>query len=171
MGSWPYVVLIIGFSNVSTIYPSSIISSPRDNRNISLPPYYRHDVLFYRFVPATNIAEVTLGNNQSINFKDVVMTSCLSWELVRLNFSKGIGQKNVADRCFNKNMDIKFSAHDALIGFLCQGCPIFYIYHVTRLLRRVWRHQRGNQNPYIEEEQTTQWPKEKGQTTIYKTYI
>jgi hypothetical protein len=29
----------------------------------------------------------------------------------------------------------------------------------------------GNQNPYIEEEQTTQWPKEKGQkgqTTIYK---
>jgi hypothetical protein len=34
----------------------------------------------------------------------------------------------------------------------------------------VWRYQRGNQNPYIEEEQTTQWPKEKGQTTIYKTY-
>jgi len=31
----------------------------------------------------------------------------------------------------------------------------------------------GNQNPYIDEEQTTQWPKEstKGQTTIYKTYI
>jgi hypothetical protein len=30
-------------------------------------------------------------------------------------------------------------------------------------LRRGWRYQRGNQNPYIEEEQTTQWPKEKGQ--------
>ena len=32
----------------------------------------------------------------------------------------------------------------------------------------------GNQNPYIEEEQTNQWPKEKntqGQTTIKKTYI
>jgi hypothetical protein len=31
----------------------------------------------------------------------------------------------------------------------------------------------GNQNLYIEEEQATQWPKEKstkGQTTIYKTY-
>ena len=31
----------------------------------------------------------------------------------------------------------------------------------------------GNQNPYIEEEQTTQWPKEKVQKekkTIYKTY-
>ena len=29
------------------------------------------------------------------------------------------------------------------------------------LVRRVWRHQKGNQNPYIEEEQTTQWSKEK----------
>jgi hypothetical protein len=28
-------------------------------------------------------------------------------------------------------------------------------------LRRVWRYQRGNQNPYIEEVQTTQWSKEK----------
>jgi len=38
-------------------------------------------------------------------------------------------------------------------------------------IRRVWRYQRGNQNQYIEAEQTTLWPKEKGQTTIYKTYI
>ena len=29
--------------------------------------------------------------------------------------------------------------------------------------RRVWRYQRDNKNPYIEEEQTTQWPQEKGQ--------
>jgi hypothetical protein len=29
--------------------------------------------------------------------------------------------------------------------------------------KRVWRYQRSNQNPYIEEEQTTQWPKEKVQ--------
>jgi len=28
-------------------------------------------------------------------------------------------------------------------------------------VRRVWRNQRGNQNPYIEEEQTKQCPKEK----------
>jgi len=30
-------------------------------------------------------------------------------------------------------------------------------------LRRVWRYKSGNQNPYIKEEQTTQWPKEKVQ--------
>jgi hypothetical protein len=37
--------------------------------------------------------------------------------------------------------------------------------------RRVWRYQRSNHNPYIEEEQTIQLPKEgtNGQTTIYKT--
>jgi hypothetical protein len=29
--------------------------------------------------------------------------------------------------------------------------------------RRVFRYQRGNQNPYIEEEQIIQWPKEKVQ--------
>ena len=34
-----------------------------------------------------------------------------------------------------------------------------------QVLRRVWRYQRGNQNPYIEEEQTTQWLKEEEQTT------
>jgi len=31
--------------------------------------------------------------------------------------------------------------------------------------RRVWRYQRNNQNPYIEEEQKTQWPKEKYKRT------
>jgi hypothetical protein len=40
--------------------------------------------------------------------------------------------------------------------------PILFIslYNKTR---RVWRYQRGNQNPYIEEEQKTQWPREKVQ--------
>ena len=28
------------------------------------------------------------------------------------------------------------------------------------MIRRVWRYQRGNQNPLIDEEQTTQWLKE-----------
>ena len=35
--------------------------------------------------------------------------------------------------------------------------------YCTFTLRRVWRYQRSNQNPYIENEQTTQWPKEKVQ--------
>jgi hypothetical protein len=30
-------------------------------------------------------------------------------------------------------------------------------------IRRAWRYQRGDQNPYIEEGQKTQWTKEKGQ--------
>ena len=35
--------------------------------------------------------------------------------------------------------------------------------------RKSLKIQKGNQNPSIEEGQTPQWPKEKGQTTIYKT--
>jgi hypothetical protein len=38
-------------------------------------------------------------------------------------------------------------------------CLVWSLY----LVWRVWRYQRGNQNPYIEEEQTTKWPKEKEQ--------
>jgi hypothetical protein len=55
-----------------------------------------------------------------------------------------------------------------LIFFKTTGCFICW------RVRRVGRYQRGNQNPYIEEGQTTQWPKRKkskGKTTIYKTYI
>jgi hypothetical protein len=39
---------------------------------------------------------------------------------------------------------------------------MFKIYRF-QVLRRVCRYQRGNQNRYIEEEQTTQWSKEKVQ--------
>ena len=38
-----------------------------------------------------------------------------------------------------------------------------FIAEIRRELRRVWRYQKGNQNPYIEEEQTTQWLREKVQ--------
>jgi len=56
----------------------------------------------------------------------------------------------------------------------CQKCRNNYCLYVTTCQcapgivhvlegRRVWRYQSGNQNPYIEEEQTTQWPNEKVQ--------
>ena len=35
-------------------------------------------------------------------------------------------------------------------------------------IRMVWRYQRGSQKRQIEEGQTTQWPTDEGQTTIYK---
>jgi hypothetical protein len=37
------------------------------------------------------------------------------------------------------------------------------VVYINSYWRRVWRYQRGNQNPYIEERQTTQWLKEKEQ--------
>ena len=38
------------------------------------------------------------------------------------------------------------------------------LYILQYYVRRVWRYQRDNQNPWIEEEQTIQWPIEKVQT-------
>ena len=46
-------------------------------------------------------------------------------------------------------------------------CPTLYFQIIwcscSLTVRRVWRYQRGNRNPYIEAEQTTQWAKQKGQ--------
>ena len=47
-----------------------------------------------------------------------------------------------------------------------RSASILVLYWIPRnqiYLRRVWRYQRDNHNPYIEKEQTTQWPKEKVQ--------
>ena len=37
------------------------------------------------------------------------------------------------------------------------------MYRMLSNLRRVWRYQKGNQNPQMKEGQTKQCPKEKGQ--------
>jgi hypothetical protein len=47
-----------------------------------------------------------------------------------------------------------------LVDLWCKG---LFFKEIIFLLRRVWWYQRGNQNPFIEQEQTTQWPKEKVQ--------
>ena len=46
---------------------------------------------------------------------------------------------------------------------MCMDCLLLKLENEACYSRRVWRYQRGNQNPYIEEEQTIQWPKEKVQ--------
>jgi hypothetical protein len=46
--------------------------------------------------------------------------------------------------------------------FLQMDVFIDYCQLTIFIVKRVWRYQRGNQNPYIEE-QSTQWPKEKVQ--------
>jgi hypothetical protein len=49
-------------------------------------------------------------------------------------------------------------------GILCFSFYYLHLYlyaGTCKWLRRVWRYQRGNQNPFIEEEQTTQWSKPK----------
>ena len=45
------------------------------------------------------------------------------------------------------------------------GTAVFFICLHVYVISRVWRSERGNYNPSIEDGQTTQWPKEKGQRT------
>jgi hypothetical protein len=53
----------------------------------------------------------------------------------------------------------------SICGFWIPLCLMWPLYTGFRL-RRGWRYQRGNQNPYIEEEQTTQWPTGLEPTTL-----
>jgi hypothetical protein len=50
--------------------------------------------------------------------------------------------------------NVKLTGQGSTVQWLLNNASFLH------LERRVWRYQRGNQNPYIEEEQTTQWPKE-----------
>jgi hypothetical protein len=59
-----------------------------------------------------------------------------------------VAEKNPAELTSNKNKN----------NGDFRKCKWLYILFT---IRRVWRYQRGNQNPYIEEEQATQWPKVK----------
>jgi hypothetical protein len=75
----------------------------------------------------------------------------------RCNFCLGSGS-NV--RLINKAMnDAKSSMHGTSNTEFSKHIQIFLKF--LSPLRRVRRYQRGNQNPNIEEEPTTQWPKEK----------
>ena len=62
-----------------------------------------------------------------------------------------VGFTSVQSVYFNIKVVSSITAHSEVLS----------IQHYV--IRRVWRYQRGNQNLYIEEEQTTQWPKEKEQ--------
>ena len=75
-------------------------------------------------------------------------TTCMSGSICLQVVSSPIG----ANEAFDEN------DHDYIKSQKVNSRPIF-IYAI----RRVWGYRRGNQNPYIEEEQTTQWPKEKAQ--------
>ena len=75
-----------------------------------------------------------------------------------------------------KSQFLSYSFVLYLLSLSIARCKSMYAVNlVVSVVWRVWRYQRGNHNPYIEE-QTTQWPKEKVQKDkqrstkhIYKT--
>jgi hypothetical protein len=57
--------------------------------------------------------------------------------------------------------------------YLQRRCIVYILFFVIlstlNKIRRFRRYQRGNQNPYIVEEETTQWPKEKVQKDKHRS--
>ena len=61
--------------------------------------------------------------------------------------------------CFNSEMKCVWIFHHNQTYSISRTNRLYFFFK----LRRVWRYQWGNQNPYTEDEQLTQWPKEKVQ--------
>ena len=60
-------------------------------------------------------------------------------------------------------MNVSLTFDRVVIAYQTIMNLVYMAYVLVPIVRRVWRYQRGNQNPHIEEEQTTQWSKEKVQ--------
>jgi hypothetical protein len=98
------------------------------------------------------------------------MWYCLSFPLFICEFDVSMFQYGYFCRCavfwHYARCVSKWMRQAGLRLFMCPSKVIIVRYDIAELcslVRRVWRYQRGNQNPYIEEEQTTHWPKEKVQ--------
>ena len=65
--------------------------------------------------------------------------------------------------CNVQKLTVPISSHHVDIDVYRHIKNLYQELVMGKYVRRVWRYQRGNQNLYIEEEQTTQWPKEKEQ--------
>jgi hypothetical protein len=71
-------------------------------------------------------------------------------------------QQTTTDTKTSTTAQLKLTTASPIVTF--SSIPNWITSLVVRIkVRRVWRYQRGNQIPYIEEEQTTYWPKEKVQ--------
>ena len=73
-------------------------------------------------------------------------------------------EKGISSKLGQALKNLESKKENYLINCLIKVCggvqSSVFVRRIDNIIRRVWRYQRGNQNPYIEKEQTTQWPKE-----------
>ena len=110
-------------------------------------------MLFVVLYNYSNIISGAIENFESINMVIHETLSCYLSSYIYTDHSR-----------WSTHLHIKFSLKQRNVNpriYADSGCP-FGIFKLVKS-RRIWRYQRGNQNSYIEEEQTIQWPKEKVQ--------
>jgi hypothetical protein len=109
--------------------------------------------------------EVQLEDKNNANLP----LNCLSCFDIRLLSNPLIFNFCVTIEIWHRNIYTYFRQYSNVVHtreYMCKfSIVITHMGHgfIYSSLRRVWRYQRGNQNPYIEEEQTTQCPREKVQ--------
>jgi hypothetical protein len=97
----------------------------------------------------------------------------------RYNNSHGRYRNDVQVTCVHPRFLVRFVIYIIVMwipfnktsGRIVKSIIVLWtLFHETSvgmvISRRVWRYQRGNQNPYIKEDQTIQWPKGKVQKTV-----
>jgi hypothetical protein len=111
-------------------------------------------MMFVVLCDYSNIMSGSIENFESINILMYATLSCYLSSYTCTDHSR-----------WSTNLHIKFSLKPRkcestnICGF---WLPLWYLQTLHKS-RRDWRYQWGNHNPYIEEEQTIQWPKEKVQ--------
>jgi hypothetical protein len=138
-------------------YPLRLIQM--SSQFLSIPDTSHCQPIYTDFVPtmsSTNIPDFAPCLNKESGIRLVVKSYVLRYKL-------NSGGLDIIFRLFKYVLGVSIlslcNCSDSKLCF-----PFFQkdiVHHIWGHVRRVWRYQRANQNPYIEEEQTTQWPKEK----------
>jgi hypothetical protein len=99
---------------------------------------------------------------------------CCSVSMVWIKILSRENTNLSTEKSHSNTIGLNFQTYINMFTWNIQQAIKISVIPACHWLRGVWGFQRCNQNQYIEEEQTTQWPKEKvqkdkGQTMIYKT--
>jgi len=111
-----------------------------------------HGCSFCKDIMMSCLIILTLISNNiiTVNEDRNIISKIITFTITRFRLRKVI-LPTVINYCYRHYNSSFLNRHDTM--FIGRGC------------KKSWKNQRGNHNPYIEEEQKTQWPKEKVQTT------
>jgi hypothetical protein len=154
-------IVDVQFLNIVDVQLLNIIDAQLLNiADAQLLNYSRCSVTQYSRCSVTQYNDELWGSYIWISTQ-IVHKSCMYRKLIN-NYHQTINLPKLHPS--DLTQILPFRSTRSLVLYVCL-CGFLYICNVFIVItsRRVRTYQRGNQNPYIEEEQTTQWSKAKVQ--------